>query len=71
MTIEVRLEGFTLAVEDVNRSVELRSEVRLVMRSNHAPTFAMIRGAVFWAARYCSPPRVPRRRFRRTSDAGK
>ena len=44
MTIEVRLEGFTLAVEDVNRSVEFYGEkLGLVVEANRAPTFAMIR----------------------------
>jgi catechol 2,3-dioxygenase-like lactoylglutathione lyase family enzyme len=44
MTIEVRLEGFTLAVEDVSRSVEFYGEkLGLVVEANRAPTFAMIR----------------------------
>ena len=44
MTIEVRLEGFTLAVEDVNRSVEFYGEkLGLVVEANRAPTFALIR----------------------------
>jgi catechol 2,3-dioxygenase-like lactoylglutathione lyase family enzyme len=44
MTDEVRLEGFTLAVEDVDRSVEFYgNKLGLVVEANRAPTFAMIR----------------------------
>lgn len=44
MTSEVRLEGFTLAVEDVSRSVEFYgNKLGLVVEANRAPNFAMIR----------------------------
>jgi catechol 2,3-dioxygenase-like lactoylglutathione lyase family enzyme len=44
MIADVRLEGFTLAVEDVDRSVEFYGrKLGLVVEANRAPTFALIR----------------------------
>lgn len=44
MISDVRLEGFTLAVADVSRSVEFyRNKLGLVVEANRAPSFAMIR----------------------------
>jgi catechol 2,3-dioxygenase-like lactoylglutathione lyase family enzyme len=44
MIAGVRLEGLTLAVEDVSRSVEFYgNKLGLVVEADRAPTFAMIR----------------------------
>ena len=41
MTDEIRLEGFTLAVEDVSRSVEFYDDkLGLMVEANRAPVFA-------------------------------
>jgi catechol 2,3-dioxygenase-like lactoylglutathione lyase family enzyme len=44
MTEDVRLEGFTLPVKDVNRSVEFYGDkLGLMVEANRAPAFALIR----------------------------
>ena len=49
MTSEVRLEGFTLAVEDVSRSVEFYgNKLGLVVEANRPPNFAMIRNRILF-----------------------
>jgi len=43
--LDVRLEGLTLAVEDVARSVEFYGhKLGLEIEANRAPTFALVRG---------------------------